>query len=170
MQLAQLQVACDRVQDRLTLRVATTANEEFRIHFTRRFLRELWPHLTAMLSAHLAAPTQGGPQEKPAEGEGPTFEKPFRDDNPLYPLGATPLLASEATLSAAGPGAAQLTLREGRERCFNLTLNRDLLQALCAMLRASAEQSHWDLPLDYDKPASKLDPIAPTPAKTSLLH
>lgn len=170
MQLAQIQVARDQLQDRLTLRVATTANEEFRVYFTRRFLRELWPHLTTMLSGHLAAPTQNSATGQAADSEAPTFEKPFREDNPLYPLGATPLLASEATLSATGPGSAQLTLREGRERSFNLALNRDLLQALCAMLRAGAEKSQWDLALDYDKPASTIDSIVPTPAKTSLLH
>jgi hypothetical protein len=43
------------VQGRLALRIATEANEEFRIHFTRSFLRELLPHLTAMPAGHLGA-------------------------------------------------------------------------------------------------------------------
>ena len=50
MQIRQLQVACDHLQDRLLLRVATQADEEVRIWLTRRFLRDLWPHLAYTLS------------------------------------------------------------------------------------------------------------------------
>ena len=55
MRISQLQVASDSVQDRLALRIATEANEEFRIHLKRRFLRELLPHLTAMPAGYLGA-------------------------------------------------------------------------------------------------------------------
>lgn len=166
MQIRQLQVARDAVQDRLTLRIATQANEEIRVWFTRRFLRELWPYMTAMLSGHLAARPQAAVAD--AEPAAPSFEQPFRDDNPLYPLGANPLLASEATLQAAGDGVATLTLREGRERSVNLSLTADLLQALCAMLRASAEQSGWDLALDYV--AASPDALPAGGSKPSILH
>ena len=166
MPVRQLQVANDSVQDRLILRIGTTANEEIRVYFTRRFLREVWPHLTAMLAGHLAAKPSitTNAQPKPV-GEISSFEHPFQDDNPTYPLGATPLLASEATLEAADEGQARLTLREGRERSFNLNLNGELLQALCAMLRAANTQAGWDLVLEYGTPPA----IAGTPVK-SLLH
>ena len=57
----QLQIAFDAVQDRLVLRVATTANEEIRAHLTRRFVREIWPHLMRVLNGHLggAMPSSG---------------------------------------------------------------------------------------------------------------
>lgn len=55
MRISQLQVANDSVQDRLALQIATEANDEFRLHFTRRFLRELLPHLTAMPAGYLGA-------------------------------------------------------------------------------------------------------------------
>jgi len=55
MQIRQIQVAGDALQDRLVLRIGTGADEEIRVFFTRRFLRELWPHLTAMLAGHLDA-------------------------------------------------------------------------------------------------------------------
>lgn len=168
MQIHQLQVANDSVQDRLLLRVGTGSNEEIRVHFTRRFLRELWPGLTTMLAGHLQArPTLSKPA---ADGQAApaSFDQPFRADNPIYPLGSNPLLASEAVLEPAGDGQARLTLREGRERSFNLNLNAELLQALCAMLRAASEQARWDLPLDYGPPAT-VAPTAPaTPKK--LLH
>ena len=167
-QISQLQVANDSVQDRLILRIATLTNEEIRVFITRRFLRELWPHLATMLGGHLSLRPNVVFQADSAQPSPPTFEQPFRDDNPSYPLGSTPLLASEATLEPAGDGLARLVLREGRERSFNFNLNTDLLQALCAMLRAASEQAKWEIALDYDKV-----PITGTtssaPAK-SLLH
>ena len=55
MRIRWAQVANDNLQDRVVLRFATQANEKFRIYFTRRLLRESWPHLTAMLAGHLGA-------------------------------------------------------------------------------------------------------------------
>ena len=147
MQIHQIQIANDSVQDRLLLRIGTQANEEFRVFITRRFLRELWPHLAAMLAGHLQQPPASIPEaDAPLPAD---FSQPFAADNPLFPLGATPLLASEATLDASGQGSARLTLREARERHLTLDLNGELLQALCAMLRAASEQAGWELALDY---------------------
>jgi len=168
MSISQLQVANDSVQDRLVLRIATQANEEVRIFFTRRFLRELWPHFTAMLAGHLTQRPAMAAEPDSAIPKPSSFDQPFQDNNPNYPLGSSPLLASEATLEAAGDGLARLTLREGRERSFSLNLNADLLQALCSMLRAAGEQAQWNLTLDYDQAPSPLA-AANTPGK-SLLH
>jgi len=170
MPVRQIQVANDSVQDRLVLRIGTSNNEEIRVFFTRRFLRDIWPHMAAMLTGHLAA-TNFVPNEPMDEStdESPTeiasFDLAFQDDNPTFPLGAKPLLATEAILEANGDGAASLTLREARERSFKLSLNAELLQALCSMLRAANEHAEWDLALDYTPPAT----IPGTPFN-SLLH
>jgi hypothetical protein len=137
------------------------------VFFTRRFLRDLWPHMAAMLTGHLAA-THFAPNDDSTEesfAEVASFDLAFQDDNPSFPLGANPLLATEAILEANGDGAASLTLREARERSFKLSLNAELLQALCSMLRAANEHAEWDLPLEYTLPVS----IANAPAN-SLLH
>lgn len=161
MAVRQLQVANDSVQDRLILRVATDSNEEIRIFLTRRFLREIWPHLSRLLASQLAqAPADNTPEHEPA-----SFEQPFKEDNPFYPLGSTPLLASEVTFEGTGNDLTRLILREGRERSFSLNLTGELLHALCSMLRAASEQAQWDLTLTYDSPAA----IAAPPGK-SLLH
>lgn len=170
MQIRQVQVSNDSFQDRLVLRIATEANEEIRVFFTRRFLRELWPHLAAMLAGHLQPPLPS-PLNVATATDAATpidFAQAYSNENPTYPLGAKPLLASEATLEATGEGLARLILREGRERSFNLNLNHELLQALCAMLRAASEQSHWDLALDYQT-AETARPVSPGKA-SSLLH
>jgi hypothetical protein len=168
MQVRQLQVAHDSVQDRLVLRIGTQANEEIRVFITRRFLRELWPHLATTLSG-AAAPAK--PSPAPAEdAPAATFAEPFREDNPTYPLGSNPLLAAEATLEAAGEGSWRLILREMRERGVTLNLNGELLQALCSMLRATAGQAGWDLALDYAGGAPKPPPATPAPQGNKLLH
>jgi len=157
MQIRQLQVAFDSLQDRLLLRVATPADEEYRIWLTRRFLRDLWPHLAALLGKR-AAPVAAVAEAAPAEA--PSFEQPFADDHATYPLGLTPLLTSEIKVDTLADGNFKLTFREGRERSFRLGLTPELLQMLCAMLRAGAEQAQWNLALDYA-------PAKPNPAAAS---
>lgn len=147
MQIRQLQISHDTLQDRLVLRVATQADEEFRVWLTRRFLRELWPHLTRLLaSAGSAVPLATDIQPIPAP---PSFAQAFQEDKATYPLGSTPLLTSEIKVDTLSDSNYQLTFREGRERSFELRLTPDMLQAFCAMLRAAAEQAQWSLELDY---------------------
>lgn len=192
MAVRQIQVTNDSVQDRLILRIGTSNNEEIRVFLTRRFLRDIWPHMAAMLTGHLAATsfvpsgeaadqaldqsgTESGIDAELAAPAGTTpdtestrFDQAFVDDNPTYPLGATPLLATEAVLEASGDGSASLTLREARERSFKLSLNVELLQALCAMLRAANEHAEWNLALDYSPPAKTASAL--TAPANSLLH
>ncbi len=164
MQVRQLQIAHDALQDRLVLRVATQADEEFRVWLTRRFLRELWPHLAKLLTqARGSAPLPADIEAIPAP---PSFEQAFQDDKATYPLGSNPLLTSEIKVDTLADSSYHLTFREGRERSFELGLTPDLLQALCAMLRAGAEQAQWNLPLEYA-------PAEPNPVATgrpSRLH
>lgn len=168
MQINQLQVATDNVQDRLLLRVATQDNEEYRIFFTRRFLRELWPHFTTMLAGHLKLHTIMPPEPDAAINDQSIFAQAFHESNPSYPLGSNPLLVSEATLEPAGDGLARLVLREGRERSFDLDLSAEMLQALCSMLRAASEQAQWNIALDTRNMES---PTIMTHASgTPLLH
>lgn len=166
MSTLQLQVSNNSVEDRLVLRVSTANNEEYRIYFTRRYLRELWPHLTTMLAGHLAStPAPTTHLEMSSEAPQMSFEQPFREDNPSYPLGKEPLLASEAFLREDGEGSAMLTMAEGRERSFKLKLNAGILQILCSMLRAASEKADWNLALDYNTST----PLGANASK-SLLH
>lgn len=160
MRIQQLQVAADPIQDRLLLRISTPSQEEVRVFLTRRFLRELWPHLAGMLLGHLGARQIQLETQEAADGDAAPSDA---DGKSSFPLGSTPLLAAEAKLEAAGDGLCRLMLKEFKERSFTMTLNADLLQALCSMLRASCEQSNWDLPLDYDVPARPTAPAGKAP-------
>ncbi|UCV21535.1 hypothetical protein [Ferribacterium limneticum] len=163
MQIRQLQVACDQVQDRLLLRISTQEDEEYRIWLTRRFLRELWPHLSRLTGKQaVAAPIVG----EVSADDAAHFDQPFSEENATYPLGSTPLLSSELKVDTLSDGTFNLIFREGRERSFQLAMNVELLQTLCAMLRAGAEHAQWNLALD-DAPV----PASATPAiDISRLH
>lgn len=163
MNIHQLQIAHDALQDRLLLRVATGADEEYRAWLTRRFLSKLWPHL-----AKRALPPPAPATAAPA-APGGNFEEPFHDDQATYPLGSKPLLVSEVKFDVRSDGGFDLTLRESRERSFQLDLSSELLQALCAMLRAGAATAKWDLALDYAAAPATPDLTPPT-VPPSRLH
>lgn len=164
MQIRQLQVACDQVQDRLLLRISSQEDEEYRIWLTRRFLRELWPHLSRLAGKQaVATPIVG---EVPAD-ETVNFDQAFSEENATFPLGSTPLLSSELKVDTLSDGTFNLIFREGRERSFQLAMNVELLQTLCTMLRAGAEHAQWNLALD-DVPATTS--VTPHKDHLSRLH
>lgn len=168
MSIQQIQVAADILQDRLLLRVSTTTHDEVRVFLTRRFLRELWPHLARELVLHDAVPSPQAAQAVADPPPPPDFSQPFKNEQATFPLGSTPLLASEAAMEALSDGSRRLTFREQNERSFALSMNADLMASLCSMLRAGNQRLQWDLPLDY----SQLPPTEPpvkAPAKR-LLH
>ena len=171
MQIKQLQVSAEPLEDRLLLRISTTAQEEIRVFFTRRFLRELWPALMGMLFSHLTAATTE-PAERVSPEDAPSFDKPYQNDDPIFPLGTAPLLPAELTLTPAGPGQCTVLLLEHKQRSISVNLNSELFQALCSMLRAASEQAGWDLSLDYAAPqqAPLAEDKAPpqVPAKNRL--
>jgi len=162
MLIRQLQVACDQLQDRLLLRISTQEDEEYRIWLTRRFLRELWPHLSRLAGSSTTTQLVG----ETSADEPVNFDQLFSEENATFPLGSTPLLSSELKVDTLSDGTFNLSFREGRERSFQLAMNVELLQTLCAMLRAGAEHAQWDLALD-DIPV----PASVTPAiDISRLH
>lgn len=159
--IRQIQVAYDQLQDRLLVRIATPADEEYRVWISRRFLLRLWPHLAKLLGAPTMPVAASGPPAEPG-----SFEQPFRDEQATYPLGLSPLLASEIKLDALTDGGQRVTFREGRERTFQVALTPELLQAFCTMLRAAADTADWNLTLDYaaDMPLPQL-PAAVGPSR-----
>lgn len=172
MSIHQLQVAFDAVQDRLVLRVATTANEEIRAHLTRRFVREIWPHLMRVLNGHLGGtvPAGEGPAADQARKGDGTFNEPFKDDKLTRPLGNSPLMVAECQIEAPAPGRCRLVLREPRERSLTLDLDKSLMEIFCSMLRAAVNVADWGLTLDYDAPAVSTSGSNPDDTLPKVLH
>lgn len=170
MSLRQMQVSVDQYQDRLILRFSVGETDEYRAFVTRRLLRDLWPILMSGLGSE-AAPE---PMDKAQASQPPQdFSQDFNNPDATYPLGAKPLLVGEASLQAAPNHQYSLVLKEPRERSFSVTLDRNILHTLCAMLKAAAEGAQWDLPLAFvsaKTAAHSADPVAmPVPPK-ALLH
>lgn len=167
MQIRQIQVANHVVEDRLHIRIATQDNEEIGVFMTRRFLRELWPHLMTVLLDRLATSPNSQKPKKP--GSSPSFDQAFDNENPKFPLGETPLLASEVNLEMVGQEAVKVTFREGQERNISLSLDADLMHAFCAMLRSASDKACWDLQLDYTN--QRPMPTHPIPSTSrGMLH
>lgn len=167
MALRQLQISHDPVEDRLLIRVATQSNEEIRIHLTRRFLRQLWPGLSAIQTAR---PSVAFQEENKVEAPAsPSFSEPYRNEDPVFPLGSQAFLASEAHLEPQTDGGCRITLGEAKGRSYTLNLTADLYDAFCAMLRAGSEQAEWQLSGEAD--SSVTHPSGQTaPKPASHLH
>lgn len=168
-QIRQFQLSNDLIQDRLLLRVAMQSDEEYRIWITRRFLRNIWPHLALRVTSAPLRPS--APKPEIETGREPSYDQAFRDEKATYPLGSTPLLANELTYEILSDGNLRLSFREGKERQLTLPLPLNLLEVLLSLLRGSAEQLAWDLVLDYPQaPASDTPPTpsSPIPPKTRL--
>ncbi len=173
MKISQLQVAFDPLTDRLMLRIASQAQEEFRIALTRRMVKAVWPHLQRILETHLAAPAPADATAAPSETPAPAneapeppaqsktgadaagvFSEPFEDSKLTLPLGAEPVLAMESRLQPRKGGICRVMLGELRARQIIFDCDRELMQALCSMIRATVDKAQWNLDLDaLAKPA-----------------
>ena len=169
MAVHQLQIGYDAVPDRLLLRVCTRAGEEYLAHLTRRFVRHLWPALGAALAEASGQPLATDDEKRAAQTRG-DFGKRYQVPGEVrHPLGRQPLLVAELRIEKLKDSRLRLVMREHRERSMTLTLDRALLEAFCAMLRASATTAEWDLELAY--PGSKATPPSSSPATPkSALH
>ena len=160
MQITQIQISGDAIQDRLLLRILTAQNEEIRVWLTRRFVKTIWPHLPLTL---YAPPPTSATQAETVMG---SFDEPYQENSPVFPLGSQPLLVSEASFERQ-PETLRLSLREARERSCQIVLDAHLLTAFRAMLCASAEQLEWQLPLREEKPANTDETFVPASTSPS---
>ncbi|MBT0963763.1 hypothetical protein [Denitromonas iodatirespirans] len=149
MQIQQLQVAYDARADRLLLRIASAQREEIGVLITRRLLKALWPALQRMLNSHLSAkPLAAHDPGGESSPRGGRFDAPFDGDKLTHPLGTEPLLAAESRLQPLEGPLCRIMLGEPGARQVSFDCDRDLMEALCAMLRGTVTKAEWDLPLD----------------------
>jgi len=157
MHIQQLQISFDAREDRLLLRIATAEREEIRVALTRRLVKALWPQLQRMLTGHLATESEEPDtiemQDALAAPAAPAsaadaFAESFEGEKRSHPLGKTPLLAMESRLQAIDGPACRIMLGEIRARKVSFECDRDLLLALCAMIRATVDKADWNLDLD----------------------
>ena len=154
MNIHQLQLAFDAAEDRVLFRVSTTAQEEFRVFLTRRFVKMLWPHLLRMLENKVAVKAPEARREVLAfEHEKAVretdFSRPFAapgaDAPHRFPLGEVPFVAVQGQVRVEGAGAYKLVLNPGAGQGLEIGLDDRLMHSFCKLLETAARNAEWDL-------------------------
>ena len=157
MNIHQIQTLYDSTEDRVILRLSTSAGEESRSFLTRRFIKALWPNLQKTLEASIAikAPIPETRKEVLAfehqkviqQGN---FSTPFKegthDDARLFPLGETPFLVTNCQMTVQPSNSYVLTLHSVSGQGIEINLDQNLLHALCQLLEQATRHANWDLP------------------------
>lgn len=150
---SQLQARYIPEEDRISLRMNTVAEEEFRFWLTRRLLVRLWPVLQEGLMSSPVVRQQADPlsrqavmafehEQAKAKAE---FNSPFRSVDKL-PLGDMPLLIVQANFRHLPNGDFFIGLKDNHGKGIDLSLTHDLLHLLCQLLEDAAQRSDWDMP------------------------
>ena len=164
MQIHQLSVTYLPEQDRILMRVNTTAGEEMRMWLTRRLMVGLWPLLTKLLTDHLlklesagASITGANPELKKMLAEfrkeeflqHADFDTPYAEGQPNLPLGEEPLLVTDVDATPLPNGPLRLSFNErapggeAKPRSFQMEMQPKLMQGLMHLLDQSLLQAQW---------------------------
>jgi len=171
MNIHQLQLAFDAAEDRVLLRVSTTAGEEFRIYLTRRFVKLLWPYMQRSLESAVAvkAPVPEARREVLAFEHDKAiresdFSRPFAEASGAaprsFPLGDKPFVATQGQMRIDAPGAYKLILNPAQGRGLEIGLDDRLMHSFCRLLDSAVRGAEWDLGL-LDQPQSPAEAAAP---------
>jgi hypothetical protein len=166
MNIHQLSVNYLQEQDRILLRINTTADAELRLWFTRRLTLGLTPLLTNIVAEQVAqqeaikssgiSPLAADAQtkallaefKKEASLQQSDFKTPFKDLPTQLPLGAEPLLVTEVKITPLHKGQLQMAFCEElpnaqNPRHFQITLEANLVHGLLHLLDKALAASQW---------------------------
>lgn len=166
--LHQMTMSYSPVEDRLLLRVSTTAHEEHQIWLTRRFVTVLWPalikgvekqSLESLAPATAAAPTTT-PQVKRAVMamqhhealQKTNMTKKHDEEKVNKPSTVTPMLATGGQCVPVKGGGMRLNLKTQEGLQVGLNLNQQLLHAFCHQIGSLAQKADWGLSLSVGDP------------------
>lgn len=160
--LHQVNLTYSSEEDRILLRLSTSARQEYRLWLTRRFVGALWPILVkasermpgigeqtdedvrkALVSFQHAAAVKDADFKTAYKGSG--FETPF---------GEAPVLLIGAQLKTSRSGAVDIALQTEDKRTVSVRLEPKLLHSLCSILAAAARKADWSLDLSVGAPLS----------------
>lgn len=166
MNIHQLSVTYLAQQDRILLRVNTTASEEMRLWLTRRLMLGLWPLLSRLLTDHLLKLEAAG-SALDASGQElrrmlsefrkeeflqhADFDTPYQDKASL-PLGEEPLLVTDVDAAPLPGGRLRLAFNErpaqagDKQRSFQMDMEPKLMQGLMHLLEQALGHSQWREP------------------------
>lgn len=146
MSLSQLNAGYDSREDRIVLRVNTTAGEEYRLFLTRRVTLQLVSFAQQQLVELVAR--DHGPQaaraiadfRQDAAQQHTDFNVPFKAAQ-HFPLGLDPKLVVSVHGTLTPRPQLKLGLREGT--ALTLSLDEGLLRSLCLLLERTLALTQW---------------------------
>lgn len=158
--LHQINVTISNEEDRLLLRVSTTAKHEYRLWLTRRFLRALWDLLVKAVERHAGAHAQGDDEvrkalisfQHEAAVKGADFKTAYTAAEFDSPFGEKPVLVTGVQLKAGRGGNFEMTLQTIDDRSVSVRLDAKLLHSLCSILATAAKKAEWGLDLRIGAP------------------
>ena len=171
MNIHQLSVNYLQEQDRILVRINTTAGEELRLWFTRRLSLGLLPLLakivadqtarleavkpgTIMPSASFDTQTKHMLAEFKREEllQKADFSTPYKEQAAKLPLGTEPLLITEVNVTPLPTGQLQIKFNEkipltdgnnSQQRGFQVSLEQNLVHGFLHLLGKAVEVSQW---------------------------
>jgi hypothetical protein len=166
MRIHQLSVNYQAEQDRIFVRVNTSASEELRLWLTRRLMMGLWPLLSRLLTEHLLTLEAAGTSLKAADEDlkkmladfrkeqflqEADFDTPYDESQAVLPLGAEPILVTDVDATPLPNGRLRLSFNERlpgvpEPRSFQMELDPKLMQGLMHLLEQALIKSQWQEP------------------------
>ena len=176
MNIHQLSVNHDERQDRLLLRLNTQDQQEFRFWLTRRMALRLLPAIeqsaVRLEAAHQGVAATDGPSQnllselkRDAFLKKADFATPFDNHATLWPLGAEPLLITDAQLTIKPGGSLAIAFEDksdpAQARACQLHLQVSLVHGMLHLIQQAIEKAEWR---SLASPAKSTDtgPVAPT--------
>ncbi len=176
MNIHQLSVHHDERQDRLLLRLNTQDLQEFRFWLTRRMTQRLLPAIeqsavrleaaqpgvavTDAPSQHLLTELKRDAFLKKAD-----FATPFENRATQWPLGAEPLLITDAHLTIKPSGALEISFEDksdpAQARACQLHLQVSLVHGMLHLIQQACEKAEWGA-LGSSAKAPDPAPVTPT--------
>lgn len=174
MQIRQLSIHYLADQDRIVMRVHTSADEEIALWFTRRMCLQLWPLWNRIVIDLFAVPPNAlsdgcvDLNELSTESrqmlvnmqrqqalKNADFSAPYEGKSTKRPLGDTPIVVTEVNITprpdqAKGEMQLQLHFKEVLEdtpqiRGFEIVLSSDLVFNVLHLLENALAQSEWGI-------------------------
>jgi hypothetical protein len=158
MNIHQIQMAYDKLQDRILLRVSTAEHAEFRFWMTRRYVKLLWAMLIKMLERDPVAAVHGDEYVRRAvmgfqhadAVRGGNFDKKYEDAASALPLGAEPVLLSRITAKQNAGKQQVLSIQPEQGQGIDIVVSIELLHMISKLVVDAAAQSDWDIKLAID--------------------
>lgn len=156
-QLQQINISFVPLEDRLLLRLTSGkagALSEYRVWFTRRFVKLLWATMGQMLAGEIKKNPYFSPENQQEVGRfqeaaalGKTdFSTPYQAEQAALPLGVEPILASSIQTGNDAGGQQVIRINDLRNQGITITMTPQLIYSVRKLLADAIFQAQWDLP------------------------